>query len=111
MQSELLTVDEYMLSVPPVRSEALNKIRALCQKYLAEADETMMYKMPTYLKDGVSIFAFNSQKNYISFYVMNGVLDKYRDKFKNCGKGCIRFQKPSEIDFHLIEQILQDDAK
>lgn len=108
MQSELLTVDEYMISVPDERQESLNKIRQLCLKYLIGYEETMRYKMPTYLKNGISEVAFNSQKNYISLYIMKDILKKYRPQLKDCGKGCIRYKNISLIDFELIENILSD---
>lgn len=110
MQNELNTVDEYLSSVPAGRLIALNKIRELCNKYLVGYHETMFYKMPTYLKNGISEVAFNSQKNYISLYIMKDVLDKYRSELKDCGKGCIRFKKPDEIDFNLVENIIKDVA-
>lgn len=110
MQSELNTVDEYLLSVPTERLIVLNKIRELCNKYLVGYHETMFYKMPTYLNNGISEVAFNSQKNYISLYIMKDVLHKYRSELKDCGKGCIRFRKLDEIDFNLVENIIQDVA-
>lgn len=108
MQSELLTVSEYMTSIPNERKQALNKIRQLCLQYLTGYEETMHYKMPTYLKNGISEVAFNSQKNYISLYIMKDVLEKYRPQLKDCGKGCIRYKNISSIDFELIGNILSD---
>lgn len=108
MISELLTVDEYIESVPIARINAINTIRKLCQKYLINHQETMFYKMPTYIKNDIAAVAFNNQKNYISLYIMNNVIDKYRNQFKDCGKSCIRFKKVEDIDFELIGQILAE---
>lgn len=108
MQSDLLTVDEYITSVPSDRMEAINKIRALCKKHLPTHEETMFYRMPTYIKNGISELAFNSQKNYISLYVPSKILDRYRDKLKDCGKVCIKFKNINKIDFHIVEGIIKD---
>jgi len=74
-----LSLIEYITSVPSDRIEAINKIRGLCKKYLIKHEETIFYRMPTYIRNGVSEVAFNSQKNYISLYVPTKILDQYRD--------------------------------
>lgn len=106
MQSTAKTVDEYMETVPPERLAALTKLRELCLTILDGYEESMLYGMPAYSKDGGGV-AFNSQKNYISFYVQAEVADQYRDQLKNCGKTCIRYTNPNQIDFNLVEKMLE----
>ena len=111
MQSTAATVDEYVLTVPLQRLPAITRLRDLCLRTLSGYEESMQYGMPTYSRDGEIAVAFNSQKNYISLYILRKeVLDKYRDQLKNVGKSCIRYTRPEQIDFALVEQLLAESA-
>jgi uncharacterized protein YdhG (YjbR/CyaY superfamily) len=111
MQSTASTVEEYLATVPAERFAALTRLRELCINLLPGYDEVMMYGMPGYSKNGVGEISFNSQKQYISFYVLKKVVvDRYRDQLKDAGKGCIRFRKPEQVDFALIENLLRESA-
>jgi uncharacterized protein YdhG (YjbR/CyaY superfamily) len=69
----------------------------------------MQYGMPSYSKNDVVEIGFNSQINYISFYVLKtDVVDKYRDRLQDVGKGCIRYRNPDKIDFGIVEKLLED---
>ncbi len=68
----------------------------------------MVYGGPTYSKNGVVEVGFMSQKQYISFYVLKkDVVDKYRDQLKDVGKGCIRYRRAEQIDFEIVEKLLE----
>ncbi len=111
MQSTATTVDDYLETVPPERLPALTRLRRLCAANLHGYTEGMDYGMPSYSKDGEIQIAFNSQKNYISLYILNKeVLDRYRHNFKDIGKGCIRYRNPGQMDFALIETILAEST-
>jgi uncharacterized protein YdhG (YjbR/CyaY superfamily) len=111
MQSTATTVDEYLETVPPERLAALSKLRQLCLQTLSGYEEGMAYGMPSYSKGGTVDISFNSQKNYISFYVLKKeVLDKYRDQLEDCGKGCVRYRRPDQIDFEVVKKLLEGTA-
>ena len=111
MQSTARTVDEYLKTVPPERLAALSKLRQLCLQTLSGYEESMSYGMPSYSKGGIVEIGFNSQKHYISFYILKKeVLEKYRDQLKDCGKGCIRYRRPDQIDFEIVEKLLEATA-
>lgn len=110
MQSNLKTVDLYMESVPEERRTALTKLREYCRKYLKGYEESMEYGMPSYKRNNTAEVAFNSQKNYISLYILNkSVLDQYRDELSplSVGKGCIRYSNPKQINFGIVEKLLK----
>jgi uncharacterized protein YdhG (YjbR/CyaY superfamily) len=112
MQSKAKTVEEYMKDVPEDRQEALLKLRKLCFEKLIGYEENLEYGMPCYKRKGYEVeVAFASQKNYISLYILKKeVLDKYRKELVhlNLGKGCIRYRKPQQIDFGVVERLLID---
>ena len=108
MQSTATSVDEYLETVPPQRLAALTRLRELCAQTLEGYRESMEYGGPCYSKNGVIEVGFMSQKQYISFYVLKkDVVDKYRDQLKDAGKGCIRYRRPEQIDFDLVERLLR----
>lgn len=112
MQSDAKTVNQYMEEIPEARQEALTQLRQKCLEILIGYEENMEYGMPGYKREGEEIeVAFASQKQYISFYILKKeVLDKQRDALAglNLGKGCIRYRKPEQIDFGIVEKLLQD---
>ena len=109
MQSSAIDVDRYLEEVPENRKEGLAKLRELCQDTLEDYEESMVYRMPSYAKDGTVEVAFASQKNYISLYILKqDVLNAHRDELKdlNLGKGCIRYSSPKKLNFDIIEKLL-----
>ena len=112
MQSTAATVDEYIKTVPSERREAITRLRELCLRELKGYEESMQYGMPSYSKDGTIEISFNSQKQYISFYVLKkDVVDRYRDQLKDVGKGCIRYRRPEQIDYGIVEKMLEETAE
>jgi uncharacterized protein YdhG (YjbR/CyaY superfamily) len=112
MQSEAKTVDEYLNEVPEDRKEALVTLRKLCVEILQGYEESMVYHMPSYKKEGGEVaVAFASQKNYISLYILKeDVMNQHREALVglNLGKGCIRYRKPEQIDFEIVKNLLKD---
>ena len=92
------------------KEASLTRLRELCLSTLRGYEESMQYGMPSYSKNGGDGVSFNSQKNYISLYILEEVVDKYRDQLKNAGKCCIRYTRPEQIDCALVEKLLEDTA-
>ena len=111
MKSAATNVPTYIAEAPADRQVALKKLRALCRKHLKGTTEVIDYGMPVYKHDDGMVVAFGSQKNYIGFYGCGQLmLANHADAAKklDMGKGCIRFKKPEQIDFALIEQLLKE---
>jgi uncharacterized protein YdhG (YjbR/CyaY superfamily) len=116
MQSQAKDVDAYLLEVPLDRREALARLRHLCNELLSGYQESMRYGMPSYTRSDASEpeIAFASQKNYISIYVLKQeVLKANKDLLKKAsvGKGCIRYSKPENIDFAVIQKMFLESAE
>ena len=111
--SKAASVDDWMAEVEPARAPYFQKIRAAALRHLPHLAEAMSYGMPAYLKDGQPVFAFNSQKQYISLYVPPAVHEIHAKAMQglDAGKSCIRFRKGEQIDFDLLDQLLIDTAK
>ncbi len=114
MQSKAPNVTAYLAEIPEERRAVVAKLRALCRRSLEGYQEGMEYGMPTYKRQGAVEVAFASQKQYVSLYVLKkDVLDRHRSALKSCriGKGCIRFPRPDQMDFSLVEALLRDVAQ
>lgn len=112
MQSDALTVDAYLASVPAERRACLTAIRDLCSKTLDGYEEKMGYGMPGYTKNGAAAMGFASQKHFIALYFGKvQVVEAFREELKkpgvSIGKSCIRYSKPEKVDLALVERILQ----
>ncbi len=112
MQSNALTVTEYLNEVPPERREALTRLRELCRLILVGFEERMEYGMPVYTRNGVAEVGFASQKHFIALYILRtDVMAAHRERLAvrgvSLGKGCIRYSKPERIDFEVVESLLR----
>ena len=113
-QSTAATVDAWFEEVDPLRAPVLRQVRTSALRHFGAAAERMSYGMPAYVRDGDGgpVFAFNSQKQYISLYVSPRVHPLHAEALKglDAGKSCIRFRKPEQIDLELIDRMLADSA-
>ena len=114
VQSAAVTVDEWFATIDPPRVAALERVRTLALKHFGVAAEQMRYGMPTYVRgEAAPAFAFNSQKQYISLYVSPQVHALHAEALKglDAGKSCIRYRKPEQIDFDLLDRMLADTSR
>ena len=114
VQSTAATVDDWFATVDPKRRPALEAVRASALKAFGAAAERMSYGMPAYARpdDDAPVFAFNSQKQYISLYVSPRVHPLHTEALQalDAGKSCIRFRRPEQIDLDLVDRMLADSA-
>ncbi|MHC4845607.1 MAG: iron chaperone [Planctomycetota bacterium] len=114
VQSKAATVAAYMKELPAERRAALARLRALIRKGAKGATEDMRYGMPTYTLDGEYLFAFAAQKNNYSFYCCyTDVLKKHKKRLGklDCGKSCVRFRKPEDLDLDVVADMVSDSVK
>jgi len=131
MKSSALTPDEYMEALPEERIDALKSLREIFQRCLPDFDEVISYGMITYVVplniypegyhctpgQALPFISIASQKNFIAVYHMGiyaneellnwfvSEYQKYTGKKPDMGKSCIRFKKPEQIPFKLIEEL------
>ena len=111
MKSTAENVDDYVAHVDGLWRPVVERLRSTCLEHLGGYEEVMAYGMPTYLSDGEVEVGFARQVRYLSFYIAKkGVLDARRGEFHDLslGKGCIRFTRPEQVDWSLIEVLLRD---
>lgn len=104
-----MTVAEYFEGVPPKRRDILFTIRELIQREYPGIEETMDYKMPTYVWEGEALFAIASHKRYLSLYVIPfHQLDPYREVLQgfDVGQSCIRFQNIDKAGLETLQRVI-----
>lgn len=129
-----ITVEEYIQSVAPEKTESLLKIRETILNNLPKGyEETVSYSMLSYVvphsiypagyhcnpQQALPFVALAAQKNSINLYHMGiyanqDLLNWFKTEYaKECsakldmGKSCIRFKKPQDIPYKLIAQLMK----
>jgi uncharacterized protein YdhG (YjbR/CyaY superfamily) len=113
MKSTAENVDDYVAQVDEQWRPIVERLRSTCLEHLDGCHEVMAYGMPTYMSEGQVEVGFARQVKYLSFYIAKkGVLDAHRDDFRDLslGKGCIRFTRPDQVDWSLIDVLLRETA-
>ena len=111
MKSTADNVDDYVARLDEEWRDTAERLRATCLEQLHGYHEVMAYGMPTYEVGGHQEVGFARQVKYFSLYIAKkGVLDAHRGQLRNLslGKGCIRFQRPDQFDWPLIEALLRE---
>ena len=113
MISQATTVDGFLAALSPEERAVFAKIRTLLKKCHPRVEESMKYRMPTYLAGENMIGAFNKQKNYLCLYVNPAAVDPYRKELGrlDCGKSCLRFRKPADLPLAVAAKIIKAAGK
>jgi uncharacterized protein YdhG (YjbR/CyaY superfamily) len=125
MQSEAISVDQYLADLPDDRREALQEVRKVILEHLPAGYEEVMnwgmitYQIPlethpdTYNKKPLMYAALASQKNHMAVY-LSGIYarqeaaatfeEQYRATGKryDVGKSCVRFRTIDDLPLDLI---------
>lgn len=132
MQSEALTIEDYLAELPAERKPALEKLFAILSQNIPTGFQSAIgyghigfvvphelypagYHVTPHLP--LPFLGIASQKNHIALYHMGiymlpELLDWFRQEFPkhskkklDMGKSCIRFRKEADIPFDLIAEL------
>lgn len=100
-------VDEYIAAQAADRVEVLTQLRELFLKVLDGYEEQVAYGGPCYSRDGKIELGFGNQKRFVGVYILKKeVVDAFRDRLRDAGKGAVRF-KPEAVDLDLVREMLE----
>lgn len=115
MISHAPTVAAFLQTLAPKERALFGKVRALLRKAHPQVEESMKYRMPTYLVGEYHLGAFNKQKQYLCLYLNPEAVDPYRKELKaaglDCGKSCLRFTQPEKLPLPLAAKIIKAAGK
>lgn len=101
------TVDEYIAGFPPDVQVTLQKLRATIRKAAPDAQETIKYRMPTYVVNG-NLVHFAAFHDHIGFYPAPTGIEQFRKELSRyaTGKGTLQFPLDEPIPLGLVRRVV-----
>jgi uncharacterized protein YdhG (YjbR/CyaY superfamily) len=102
------TIDEYIATCAPAVQQILRMIRKTIAAAAPDAQETISYRLPTFMLDGVLVH-FGAFKNHIGLYppVRDApALEKQLARYAG-PKGNLQFPLDRPIPYALIEKVVR----
>ena len=102
------SIDQYIVGFPPEVQNILEEIRTIVRTAAPEAQETIKYRMPTFILNG-NLVHFAAFKHHIGLYPTPDGIEKFQDElsvYKNA-KGSVQFPLDQPMPFDLIRRIVE----
>ena len=110
----MTVIDDYLKTVEPAKRRELKRIRALAKETVPNAEEAIVYGMPTLKFDGKPLLGFNAHKNHIGIYPYSGlVIDTLKDDLQKYGlsRGAIRVPLDQPIPKTMLRKVITTRLK
>lgn len=107
-------VDEYLQKIEPSKRRELQRIRKLAKKAVPDAEEALVYGMPTLKFQGKPFLGFDAHRNHIGIYPYSGeVITGLKDQLKGYGlsKGAIRVPFDEPMPGRTLKQVISARLK
>jgi uncharacterized protein YdhG (YjbR/CyaY superfamily) len=107
-QSAPKDIDEYIAAFPKDVQVRLRRIQRTIQQAAPDAEETIKYRMPTFILNG-NLVHFAAYKNHIGFYPAPRGIEKFKKELSayEGAKGSVRFPLDKPVPFALISRIVK----
>lgn len=102
-------IDDYLKTVEASKRRELKRIRALAKEVVPNADEAIVYGMPTLKYDGKPFLGYNAHKNHIGIYPYSAaVIDALKDELEKYGlsRGAIRVPLDDPISKSTLRKVI-----
>ncbi len=105
-------IDQYIADFPKDIQKILQKIRATIKKAAPGAEETMKYRMPTFMLKGNLVY-FAAFKKHIGFYPVPTGIEKFKKELSvyKTAKGSAQFPLDQPMPYGLITKIVKFRVK
>jgi uncharacterized protein YdhG (YjbR/CyaY superfamily) len=102
------SIDEYIAAFPPEMREILERIRSTVREAAPEARETISYRMPAFVQNGILVYFAAFKKHIGLFPPVKGdaALDEAISPYTG-EKGNLRFPLDRPIPYDLIARIVR----
>ena len=102
------TVDEYIATFPLDVQDILKQVRATIKKAAPDAEETIKYRIPTFVLNE-NLVHFAALQNHIGFYPTPSGIEEYKPELAEYkfAKGSVLFPIGKPIPLSLIEKIVK----
>ena len=107
------TIDEYITTSPKSVHSSLKKIREIVHTAAPKAEETIKYRMPTFVLNGKNLVHFAVMKNHLGFYPTPGPIIAFKKPLAKLvtSKGAIQFPLDQPIPYSLIARMVKFRVK
>ena len=105
----MTVIDDYLTTVEPSKRKELERIRALAKQTVPDAEEAIVYGMPTLKYQGKPFLGFDAHTRHIGIYPYSGqVVETLRDQLHgySFSKGAIRVPLDHPISEEMLKQII-----
>ena len=105
-------IEDYIASFPPGVRESLQKMRAVIREAAPDAEETMKYRMPTFVLGG-NLVHFAAFANHLGFYPTPSAIEAFSSELKGyvSAKGSVQFPLTRPVPYALIKKMVQFRVK
>lgn len=110
----MTVIDDYLTNVEPSKRQELERIRTLAKKIVPDADEAIVYRMPTLKYQGKPFLGFDAHKNHIGIYPYSSqVIEELKDQLHeySLSKGAIRVPLDHPISEETLKHIIDERLK
>lgn len=101
-------IDEYIAGFPPNVQESMQKIRAIVREAAPDAEETLKYRMPTFVLHG-NLVHFAGFQNHIGLYPTPSAIQAFSGDLADyeSAKGSVQFPLNRPVPFALIKRMVE----
>lgn len=102
-------IDDYLKTVEPAKRRELKRIRALAKEVVPDAEEAIVYGMPTLKYAGKPFLGFDAHKKHIGIYPYSGeVIDTLKEDLKKyeLSRGAVRVPLDDPISKRTLRAVI-----
>jgi uncharacterized protein YdhG (YjbR/CyaY superfamily) len=105
-------IDKYISGFPSDVKKRLERMRAAVREAAPLAEETMKYRMPTFVLHG-NLVHFAAFANHIGFYPVPTGIEAYKKELApyKQGKGSVQFPHDKPLPLELVKKIVRFRVK
>ena len=105
-------IDEYIAGFPSDVQTSLRKVRAVVRKAAPDAQETLKYRMPTFVLQE-NLVHFAAFEKHIGFYPTASAIGAFSSELADyvSAKGSVQFPLNRPVPFGLIRRMVQFRVK
>jgi len=106
------TINEYIAGFPPDVQKLLQQIRATISKAAPEAEETLKYRMPTFVLNE-NLVHFAGFEKHIGFYPTPSGIEAFKRELAGykSAKGSVQFPLNEPVPLDLIKKMVEFRVK
>ena len=113
MSKPAATIDDYVGGFPRTVQTLLRKVRQTIEKAAPDAQETISYGMPAFIRNGKKLVWFGAFTSHIGFYPGAAAIAAFRKELSayKAAKGSVQFPFDEPLPLDLIGRIVQFRAR